>query len=69
MASWRVLLANVYVFLNLSVPHAWPTSYRTAIEDNIVGMKAVGNGLIVTTEGSPYLVAGSDPASMSAIKN
>jgi hypothetical protein len=50
------------------LPHAWPTSYRTAIEDNIVGMKAVGNGLIVTTEGSPYLVAGSDPASMSAIK-
>ncbi len=50
------------------LPHAWPTSYRMAIEDNIVGMKAVGNGLIVTTEGSPYLVAGSDPASMSAIK-
>ena len=50
------------------LPHAWPTSYRTAIEDNIVGMKAVGNGLIVTTEGSPYLVAGSDPSSMSAIK-
>jgi hypothetical protein len=50
------------------LPHAWPTAYRMAIEDNIVGMKAVGNGLIVTTEGSPYLVAGSDPASMSAIK-
>ena len=50
------------------LPHAWPTSYRMAIEDNIIGMKAVGNGLIVTTEGSPYLIAGTDPASMSAIK-
>ena len=50
------------------LPHAWPTSYRMAIEDNIIGMKAVGNGLIVTTEGAPYLIAGTDPASMSAIK-
>ena len=50
------------------LPHAWPTSYRMAIEDNIIGMKAAGNGLIVTTEGSPYLVAGTDPASMSALK-
>ena len=55
-------------FSEAFLPHAWPTSYRMAIEDNIVGMKAVGNGLIVTTEGSPYLIAGSDPTSMSAIK-
>jgi len=55
-------------FSEAFLPHAWPTSYRMAIEDNIVGMKAAGNGLIVTTEGSPYLIAGSDPASMSAIK-
>ncbi len=55
-------------FSEAFLPHAWPTSYRMAIEDNIVGIKAVGNGLIVTTEGPPYLVAGTDPASMSAIK-
>ena len=55
-------------FSEAFLPHAWPTSYRMAIEDNIVGMKAAGNGLIVTTEGSPYLIAGSDPTSMSAIK-
>ena len=50
------------------LPHAWPSSYRMAIEDNIIGMKAAGNGLIVTTEGAPYLVAGTDPTAMSAVK-
>jgi len=49
-------------------PHAWPADYRIGIEEQIVGMKATSNGLIVATEGPPYLVTGSDPASMVAIK-
>ena len=50
------------------LPHAWPVVYRITLEDNIVAIGAAGNGLIVTTEGSPYLIAGTDPQSMSAIK-
>ena len=50
------------------LPHAWPTSFRMAIEEEIVGIAAAGNGLIVGTRGSPYLVTGTDPRSMSAIK-
>ena len=50
------------------LPHAWPTDLRMAIEEEIVGIAAAGNGLIVGTKGSPYLVTGSDPRSMSAIK-
>tara|TARA_R100000458_G_scaffold33335_2_gene30651 strand:+ start:1433 stop:3445 length:2013 start_codon:yes stop_codon:yes gene_type:complete len=50
------------------LPYAWPISYRLTLEDPIVGIAAVGNGLIVTTESNPYLVAGTDPASMSAMR-
>ena len=50
------------------LPHAWPVTYRITLEDNIVAIGAAGNGLIVTTEGRPYLIAGTDPQSMSAYR-
>tara|TARA_A100001388_G_scaffold268982_1_gene244740 strand:- start:1017 stop:3011 length:1995 start_codon:yes stop_codon:yes gene_type:complete len=49
-------------------PHAWPADYRIGIEEQIVSMKATSNGLIVGTESTPYLVTGSDPSAMVAIK-
>tara|TARA_Y100000361_G_scaffold21751_1_gene16935 strand:+ start:475 stop:2469 length:1995 start_codon:yes stop_codon:yes gene_type:complete len=49
-------------------PHAWPADYRIGIEEKIVGMKATSNGLIVGTESTPYLVTGTDPSAMVAIK-
>lgn len=49
-------------------PHAWPADYRIGIEEPIVGIKATSNGLIVTTTSTPYLVTGSDPSAMVAIK-
>jgi hypothetical protein len=55
-------------FSEAFLPYAWPINYRITLEDPIVGLASVGNGLIVTTESRPYLVAGSDPASMSAIR-
>jgi hypothetical protein len=50
------------------LPHAWPVVYRITLEDNIVGIAVSGNGLVVGTEGRPYLIAGTDPQSMSAIR-
>ena len=50
------------------LPHAWPVIYRITLEDNIVAIGAAGNGLIVTTEGRPYLVSGTDPQSMTAFR-
>ena len=47
------------------LPHAWPVAYRTTIEETIVGIKMAGQGLVVATEGTPYIVAGTDPQSMS----
>lgn len=49
-------------------PHAWPISYRITIDEPIVSIAATSNGLVVGTEGTPYLIAGSDPASMAAIR-
>ena len=50
------------------LPHAWPVSYRITLEETIVAIGAAGNGLIVGTTGTPYLVAGTDPAAMSALR-
>ena len=49
-------------------PHAWPANYRIGLEEQIVGMKATSNGLIVGTQSTPYLVTGTDPSAMVAIK-
>lgn len=50
------------------LPHAWPASYRIALEEEIVGMKVVSNGILVTTKSVPYLVTGSGPDTMTAIR-
>jgi len=55
-------------FSEAFLPYAWPINYRITLEDPIVGIAGVGNGVIVTTESRPYLVTGTDPASMSAIR-
>lgn len=43
--------------------HAWTTSFNT--EQDIVGICAYGNNVIVGTRGVPYMLSGTEPASMS----
>ena len=50
------------------LPHAWPSSYRLAIEEEIVAIKVVSNGVLVTTKGVPYLVTGTDPSAMTPLR-
>ena len=56
------------------VPYAWPhgpdslTSYDLAIKHTIVGMASFGSNLFVGTQATPYMVSGTDSASMSAIE-
>lgn len=45
-------------------PHAYPEEYVLTTDYNIVGLGAFGNSLVVVTEGTPYLVTGTHPASM-----
>ena len=55
-------------FSEAFLPHAWPANYRITLEEEIVGMEVVSNGILVTTKSVPYLVTGSDPSSMTAIR-
>jgi hypothetical protein len=50
-----------------SVPyklHAFPTSYRYSIPDEIVALQPMGNGLCILTNNRPYVAVGAFPDSM-----
>lgn len=59
---------NVLCFSEPGFPHAWPTEYQLTTDYPIVGIKAFGNSLLVATEGTPYIVTGVNPGSMSITK-
>lgn len=46
-------------------PHAWPAAYRYSVDFPIVAIGAIGNSLLITTEGRPYTASGNHPASVS----
>jgi hypothetical protein len=50
------------------LPHAWPIDYRITLEEDIVAIGAVANGIIALTNGTPYFVTGTDPSAMTAIR-
>lgn len=50
-------------------PHAWPEEYIKVLDVNIVAIRALsGVGAIVLTEKNPYILTGSDPATMTLQK-
>lgn len=49
-------------------PHAWPEKYVLTTNDTIMGLAALGGTLIVLTQGVPYILQGSHPASMTMVK-
>ena len=46
-------------------PHAWPQLYAKTFEYNIVGLALTSGGLLVLTEGYPYVVQGNDSATIT----
>lgn len=46
-------------------PYAWPSKYDKPLAHQITGIVAVGQSAFVGTTGRPYLVSGSDSASLS----
>ena len=46
-------------------PYAWPAKYDKPLQHLITGIVAVGQSAFVGTAGRPYLVTGSDSASLS----
>ena len=50
------------------LPHAWPIDYRITLEEDIVAIGSVTNGIVALTDGAPYFVTGVDPSAMTASK-
>lgn len=48
--------------------HAWPIDYMQSVDYPVVGLGQFGQSLVVLTTGSPYLLTGTDPASMTLEK-
>ena len=48
--------------------HAWPIEYSQSVDYPIVALGQFGQSVVVLTTGSPYMLTGSDPASMTLQK-
>lgn len=59
---------NFVAFCEPYIPYAWPVEYQITTEFPIVGLGVFGQSLFVGTLGNPYIISGSDSASMSAQK-
>jgi len=49
-------------------PHAWPPGYVLTTEFPIIGIGVAGQAIVVCTAGTPYVLNGANPASMSMSK-
>jgi len=49
------------------LPYSWPIAYIQALAHPIVSIASLGGVAIVTTEGNPYIVTGTDPASLTVL--
>lgn len=49
-------------------PHAWPKEYQLTTMWDIVAICPTSDGLVVATEGKPYMVQGTDSASMTMME-
>jgi len=58
----RLCLSEPYL------PHAWPVGYRITLDTDIVGIAAIGNGIVCMTNGTPYIATGVDPSAMTSVK-
>lgn len=46
------------------LPHVWPEAYQLTAKHKIVGLAPLDTGLLVLTEGKPFVVQGADPSAM-----
>jgi hypothetical protein len=65
IVGWR---KNEVWFAEIYRPHAWPPGYVVTTEFPIVGLGVCGAAIVVCTQGTPYVVNGPNPGSMSMTK-
>ncbi len=55
-------------FSVIGAPYAWPQKYRLTCDYEIVAVAAMGQGVVVLTEGYPYLINTGDPEGAMMIR-
>lgn len=58
----RLCISEAYL------PHAWPIEYRISTEEDIVAIATTNNGIVALTDGRPYFISGTTPATLTAIQ-
>ena len=58
-----VSIGKDLVFSQPYKPHAWP--YRMTLPSGIMGIVSTEAGILVTTQGAPYIINGAHPSQMS----
>jgi len=56
---------NEVLLSEIGLPHAWPVRYRVPIDTEVVGLGTFASTVVVCTKGKPYILSGTDPASLS----
>lgn len=55
-------------FSVIGAPYAWPQKYRLTCDFNVVAVAAMGQGVIVLTDGLPYMINTGDPESAQMVR-
>ena len=55
-------------FSVVGAPYAWPQKYRLTCDYNVVAVAAMGQGVIVLTDGFPYMINTGDPETAQMIR-
>jgi hypothetical protein len=63
-AGW----GNQIGFSEPGYPYSWPVANQFTLDYAFVGAAVSANGVVVCTEGTPYLCQGTDPASMAPVR-
>ncbi len=59
---------NTLCFSVPYLPHAWPIEFQVATAAPIVAIKPIPGGLVIGTEGKPYVAMGVDPSAISLVE-
>lgn len=55
-------------FSDIGLLYSWPMAYRYDVADNIVALAVTSNNVFALTDGTPYVLSGTAPESMTATK-
>lgn len=55
-------------FSVVGAPYAWPQKYRLTADYNIVAVSPMGQGVVVLTDGYPYLINTGDPEGAQMVR-